>query len=411
MQSALILVLVIGLLPFFVRELRKSKMVLLAYWFVIALHQVVAFTNIFLFRTLGSEADADKFHRIAVQLAGSGNFEFSNGAILYRNILGIIYWLLSPSKLLGSQFSILMFALSCIVLLKILCLMGLGRYRASVLLVFGALPSMVFMGSIPLRESYEIFFFMLAVYFGMKIYEKKSVSRNFFLMLVSTALMGVLHPALKGYAIFMGVLFMVWTPTPSSSLLMVRRKSLMIALTMLFLLTAIIFAYKSGHIHLGSFDAVPDLGLLGVVSKYRALKIHHVATAASRAFYLVPMDLSSPFTTVYTFSSIYIHYLFAPFLWQIKSMTDVGGFLESMSRMVLIIFSVKHWYQAHGLQRRFLGLMLILFFSMTFLWSVGTSNYGTAMRHNLLSWWILSIAGTPLLVKMLSRFRERFSQP
>lgn len=404
MLGGLILFLVIGLLPFFVRELRGERIVL-AYWFVIALHQVVAFTNVFLFRTLGAWADAEKFHRLGVELAGSGNFEYSNGAVLYRNILGVIYWLLGPSKLLGSQFSIFVFALSCIVLLKILCLLELSRYRVPTLLIFGALPSMVFMGSVTLRESYEIFFFMLAVYFGIKMYGKKSMKVNFFFMLVSTFLMGVFHPGLKAYVVFMVALFMVWTPNPSSGWLKVKRSNLMIVFAMLVSLAAILFASKSGHIHLGSLNLVPSEGLFNVVSDFRGKSLHHVPTYTSRAFYFIPLDFSSVFATVYTFSSMYIHFLFAPFLWQISGIKDFGGFLESMSRMVLIYCSVKHWHQAHGLQRRLLGLMLVLFFSMSFLWSLGTTNYGTAMRHNLLAWWIISIAGTPMLMRMLSRFR------
>ena len=83
---------------------------------------------------------------------------------------------------------------------------------------------------------------------------------------------------------------------------------------------------------------------------------------------------------------------------------DVGGSIESMSRMVLLYFSVMHWYHAYGVQRRLLMLMLILFFSMSFMWALGTTNYGTATRHNMLSWWILAIIGVPLLMKMLSRF-------
>jgi hypothetical protein len=59
--------------------------------------------------------------------------------------------------------------------------------------------------------------------------------------------------------------------------------------------------------------------------------------------------------------------------------------------MVLIYFSVKSWHTARGSQRRLLGLMLILYFSMTFMWALGTTNYGTAMRHHMLSWWIIVI--------------------
>ena len=73
-------------------------------------------------------------------------------------------------------------------------------------------------------------------------------------------------------------------------------------------------------------------------------------------------------------------------------------------RMILIYFSVKQWCNACGAQRRLLGLMLILYFSMTFMWAVGTTSYGTSIRHHLLSWWIIVIVGIPPLMEKLSRF-------
>ena len=70
-------------------------------------------------------------------------------------------------------------------------------------------------------------------------------------------------------------------------------------------------------------------------------------------------------------------------------------------RMILIYFSVKQWCNACGTQRQLLGLMLILYFSMTFMWALGTTNYGTAMRHHMLSWWIIVIVGLPPLMARL----------
>ena len=99
------------------------------------------------------------------------------------------------------------------------------------------------------------------------------------------------------------------------------------------------------------------------------------------------------------------YFLFAPFPWQIKDVLDVYASMESLLRLVLIYCSVKHWYNAYGLQRQMLGLLLVLFFSMSFLWAIGTSNYGTGMRHNIVAWWILSITGVPILMRTLSRVK------
>jgi hypothetical protein len=67
-------------------------------------------------------------------------------------------------------------------------------------------------------------------------------------------------------------------------------------------------------------------------------------------------------------------------------------------------FSVKIWHEAQDEKRVYLALMLLIFISISFLWAVGTTNYGTVMRHRMMDWWIISILGTPYLVKYL-RFK------
>ena len=73
------------------------------------------------------------------------------------------------SHLLGEQSSILAFAFSCIILFKIIRQLGLENYSFPALIFFGTLPIIVLLASVTLRESYEILFFMLVVYFGIKI--------------------------------------------------------------------------------------------------------------------------------------------------------------------------------------------------------------------------------------------------
>ena len=120
--------------------------------------------------------------------------------------------------------------------------------------------------------------------------------------------------------------------------------------------------------------------------------------AITRASYSVPLDLSSFSGAFYSSFSIYLHYLFAPFPWHIRNWLDIYVFFESILRLLLVCYSVKSWLNAIGNQKRLIGLMLILYFSMTFMWGMGTTNYGTAIRHHMISGWILVILGLPLLI-------------
>jgi hypothetical protein len=393
--SAFILFVVMSLLPIFVREFRNSMRIMLAYWFVISIHQTVSLINTYLFPIYGAGLDAFNFHNSAVALAQSEEFYISVGAIFYKNMLGLAYRIFGSSQLLGSQLSNLAFAVSCILLVKIMGFLKLPHYRTSALLVFGGLPSMVMLGSVTLREPSQILFFMLAVYFGVKMHKKTSTKFCFVLMVVSALLMGMFHFALMAYGACLIALFIFWAPNPTIGLKL-NKRHLVLGLSILTILVGIIYMAKVPRGALGGLFYI-DNNVLETTMTFRKTAV----SIDARATYGVLLDLSSTLSTAYTGFLLYMHYLFAPFPWQVKSIVDVFGFLESMLRMTLIYFSVKHWRITQGAQRQTLKLMLILYFTMSFMWALGTVNYGTALRHNMLTWWILIIAGFPLLMKQL----------
>lgn len=392
---ASVLFLMIWLLPVFVRELRSSIGVLLVYWFVIALHQVVAFINAFLFTTLGADADASTFHRNGMALAEAEEFSFAIGSVFYENMLGVLYWVFGSSHLLGEQLSILAFSISCIVLIKILRLLGLLRYRISILLAFGALPTMVLLGAITLRESYQVLFFMLAVYFGIKMHLRGGINSSFIGLVLSAFAMGLFHKGLVVYAIFLVILFLLFSTRPTSHLWRIKKLRLMLLVILPVFAVLVFVVVKLQISGLSALTALTNMDLLVAVSHYR----EHAVVA--RATYGVELDLSSFVAFIFSALILYFHYLFSPFPWQVASLLDVYAVLESLLRAILLYYSVKHWRHASGVQRRLMGLMLILFLSMSLLWAMGTTNYGTAMRHHMLTWWILVGMGLPPLMAVL----------
>ena len=392
----LVLVLTIWLLPFYSREFRNSTQLMLAYWFVLIPHQAVAFTNAFLFTTLRADQDARSFHKYGVMIAQSENFIFPIGDIFYRNMLGVIYWIFDPSLILGQQFSILAFSISCIVLIQLLSQLELSRYKVPILLVFGALPTMVFINPLTLREPYEIMFFLLAVYFGLKMHMTGGINRYLLFMIISVACMAAFHQALCFYALFLVALFLLWSPRPVSRLLNIKKLRLIVFLVVPALVLAIPY-FTAVTSPISRFLTGDIKELLDSISTYRN------ASFITRASYGLSFDSSSSFMVIYSTFKLYLYYLFAPFPWKVSNALDVYASMESLLRLVLICFALKNWRNAYGTQRRLLGLMLILYFSMTFLWALGTTNYGQAIRHNMLSWWILVITGLPLLMETLKR--------
>ena len=403
---AMCICLVTLIMPVFSRELRQSKSMVVGYWFVVGLHQVVAFVNAYIIG-LGTVVepfpDARGMQLTGEKLAMSENGSFSIGSGFYKQALGAVYRWFSPSHLLGEQLSILVFAFSCIIFLKIMRQLGVVRYRLSSLIAFGALPTMFILGSITLRESYQVFFFMLAVYFGIKMHRKGWPNVYFIALILSALIMGWFHTALIVYAALLVLIFVLWSPRPATRLWNIKKLRLAAFMIIPLSLMGMVALSKVEMNEIQTLSYLLNQNWLDVVSRFRANSI----IDSGRTTYGVYLDITSSYMMVYSGLKLYVYYLFAPFPWNIGSLTDLYASTESIMRMILIYFSVKQWRKAYGSQRRLLGLMLILYFSITFMWALGTTNYGTAMRHHMLSWWIIVIIGIPPLMEKLGRFLFR----
>jgi len=419
---AICLVVVSFLMPLFSRELRKTGSIMFGYWFVIFLHQIVAFLNVYLLAikkrgTFGASDDANQgFHRVAKELALHGATTFRDqelsvplslnslmkGGPFYYEMLGTVYQWFGASLLLGEQLSILAFVLSCIVFLKIMRQLGSERYSFSALICFGALPSMVFLGSITLRESFEVFFFMLTVYLGVRISMKRKFKiGSVLLMAMSAFLMGVFHKALVVYAVFMIFIFLIWSYRPISRLGSIKKLHLMAMIVAPLFFLCIVVVLGENYV---AFALIKELqvgaSLEQLVMGWRESSL----SLQGRTSYDISLNPSSPLTLFFSGLKIYGYYIFGGFSWRFDNFVDAYATVEAILRLILISFSVLGWWKAVGLQKRLLGLMLFLYISMSFMWAMGTTNYGTAMRHHMLTWWITVILGVPPLMATLNRF-------
>ena len=390
-------IITIAILPFSSSHFRKNKNLMQNYWIVIFLYQVVAFTNAFLFRTIGADMDAHSFHVLATNISQVGVFKFDSDADLYINILGLFYWLTGPSHILGEQLSILSMSISIIVFVKIVDLLKLNRYLVPLVIMYAVLPTMLMLGAITLREPFELLFLMSAFYFGlkMKIYSNNKVS-SFLFMLLFCVMMGLLHKALFLYSLILVGIHLFWNIKKTNARFRITMPRIFV-LVITPLILYIFFNIASNSNVSGSelFRMISSFEMLDAIEKHRSV------TPIGRASYGIPLDTSSLFTVIYSSFLIYINYLFAPFVWQVSSLSDVYAFIESILHMTLIYYSIKLWKLEKGQMHQILGMLLLLFFIMTFMWSLGTTNYGTGMRHKMMSWWMLALMGGPLLCESI----------
>ena len=145
--------------------LRRDKGAAQAYLVTVVVHIAAAAIYVYIPDVLPSRADASSFHKYAVLRQWSeGSQELAIGSRLYEEMLAKVYALFGPSYFLGSILSIYAFALSVIVLVRFMEILNIQHGKGLVVLLFGALPTAVLYGSVPMREPYQVLFFMLACY-------------------------------------------------------------------------------------------------------------------------------------------------------------------------------------------------------------------------------------------------------
>ena len=223
-----------------------------------------------------------------------------------------------------------------------------------------------------------------------------------FLMVMSALLMGVFHKALFVYTIFLVLIFFVWSSRPISRFGNIKKLHLIAMVVIPLLLLGVVLVSGKEFRAFGLLNKVLLGGwnvdvLIQNITVWRNTSLNPPA----RTSYDISLDPSSPFMLILSSIKMYSYYLFAGFSWRIDKFVDAYGAVEAISRATLICFSVLGWWKAVGLQKRLLGLMLVLYISMSFMWALGTTNYGTAMRHHMLTWWITVILGVPPLMAKL----------
>ncbi|MCK5022328.1 MAG: hypothetical protein KAR54_03715, partial [Candidatus Pacebacteria bacterium] len=384
----------------------KDHHLTIALFFILVIHHIIALTNTYLFIIHGADADAVRFHRLGVEWAMDGKWSIMVGAGFYQQFLGIFYRIFEPSHLLGEELSIIAFFFACFVLIKLIDFLNITKYRVGLLLMFGLLPTNLVLGSVTMRESYQILFFMLSVYWGLRFHLEPTKGAMIFCVF-SAIIMGLFHKALILYMLFLLPVLFLWFPKkisrfPESRWIFPRKRFIIIGAILILIIGILIMGVRSEIQGLETLSSVFSGKGLKYTVDYRT-NLMTVQAPDARANYGIMLDTSSWGSLIKTTSLAYIYYLFAPFPWQVKNWFDFYALADSFFRFILILIGIFFWYRAEGMKRRIWGLLLVIYFSMTFLWAMGTVNYGTSIRHHILTNWIIIILGGPVLIDFVLR--------
>jgi len=377
------------------KSVRSDTKVVHAIWFCMVFHHVVAFLDTYVCNVIGADKDADSVHSIGVKLAAlpEPDWIYGSGQIIYTQFLAFFYRAFGTSLFIGEELSVLAFVLTCVVLVKLVGLLDLRRFRVGIILLFGLLPSAVIFRSVTLRESWQALFFLLSVYWAVRLRKRPGILIISF-MLMSAFCMGLLHHGLAKYSVYL-IVFSLYCCIFSRKMIVHWPRSVRFLFAGLLIACVIISSQKMG-LFMSLGEAVE--GGAGI----RRTLLSYTDVRTNFSFVL---DMSSGLGIVTTVPMIFVEYMFAPFPWQVENVKDIYALLESMLRFVLLFFAVSSWRRSSGEVRSCYGFLLIVVLGVEFVWALGTANWGTAIRHHVPGYSVIVLLGAPGLILYMRKLQ------
>ena len=348
--------------------------------FGFSLRVFVAFWNGFLGSSLGADLDALTFHLQAVKYAGNSTLDpFSIGWI-YTYVLGLLYYVTTDSLFIGCLLSCLAWLWSAQVLLSCTRILKVERSeQVKVILIYALLPSSIMFTSITLREPFQLLFVNLAIYAILKIYIKNN-SKHWFTLIAAIIFASSLHGALLAFGVilFLGVLLL------TSMHGKVKISWLKIGLMGFVGLIILWYGFSS-------FSNVAynlDDGLDNSIQNYQ----QSLLSVDARTHYKEDTKISGLSGLLFFIPLGFFQYLFEPFPWHVSAASDVIVLFENILRGYLIFKAWKVLKIAIDMRQKILILILFSYLILELIWSIGTINWGTSIRHHLPAWGLLLLA-------------------
>jgi len=380
---------------------------------------LVAFWNGFFDFEFGQNSDAGSFHNRARFFAGFLEDEYGKayitpafaweeclvhvkgrGSFFTCFLAKFYYWTNIDSLFISSAFSCIAWLMSANVLLKIMRLLSIDKSsQFKAMVVYALLPSSILITSITLREPYELLLINVAVFAVLKIYESKSY-RYLPVLILSVVLFSLLHEALM----VVGLLIML-----SLVGMFIFRRNRTGFSSVRFMLIAPIIAlfliFGVSQIRGGIFDLTSNS--LADVARNLGEKIEKYQKGGlaieARAHYKTDVEINGIMDLLIFLPVGLFQYLFEPMPWRISAINDVMLLLENLFRMWLI---GKAWFGIRKIpivKRRLVRLVFLLYFMTEGLWSIGTINWGTAMRHHIPAFGLLVVSAFAYSARMAGR--------
>jgi hypothetical protein len=374
---------------------------------VVLVHEIAAVYNIYGYPLLGAETDAHSFMEYAENRAVA-SIRPAISIDLYRNFLILLLSPSGKSLILAVSSSVLAFTLSLLIFNRLITLCGNERLRIPMLLLFGLMPHVLVYTSVTLREPLQLLFFIATIYYGIRFRTGHGFGSAFLFLLCATCL-AILHQVLIPSALVLVAVILLWpAETWSPRKMLINLVATAVVVTTLAAATVHVMR-REKFTGVGIVIKMAELDgdyFLRTIAGYRRA----IENDTPRSSFNIQPDTSSFSALALSLPSLYLRYWFTPFPWQIENSADRVATLLALLRLGMMVVIIAGFCAASG-GRRLNALFTTLFLLMCSTWILGTTNYGQAIRHQVLSDWLLILAAGTFLGRFLDTLSGSRQQP
>ncbi|KTC80718.1 hypothetical protein [Legionella cherrii] len=419
--------------------------------FILFIHQIIALYYFIKYPSYVEDIDFTTFQLTAKTIAEGNYFSFGTDAAFFSNLLALFYKI-NNSQLFGQEISLVMFMASCFVLMRIVRYYQLGTYLIPILLLYALSPASLLWTNVILREPFELTFLLLAIECllcfksdGFAIATRLSYLGGSFLLILYMCL---LH---KGLFFCLPVFFFLALILPAkdktgeqNAAKLMQPKKLKQYISLIYLpfvlLLVMVFAgmnkglmeqkstntsniiynnnYMTVAVAKDLSQTISSLGIYKTVAKFRYGDVEVLSPEYMASLFnaktnydkgnFVPKNL---FQFGYMSLREYLNYAFLPAVLVTGKWTLLNLILSLIyiARLIFFCSAIKLSMVFYKKSIKSPLILLSLYFIVSFIFSLGTIAYGTAMRHNLMTDWILLLLGTPLLYDFAAQLFKKIA--
>lgn len=318
------------------------------------------------------------FHKI-----GAGVWESDGQVHVYGEFLKILYKIFGVSFWLGEVASVFTYSLCLLLFVELGLMLGVRERLVQCVLLFGLLPSPAIHCSVTFRESYQVLGLLGTLLALLKL-RQGELFWPWPLLGISLVALVVMHQSMIFYAAILLFGGLPWALRGSGGVALILGGVLAIG-------SAFVLPKALDRVEKMSdgYRALERGNFLEYASKYRE------KVELARSDYGVKMSYDDPISFCVSALLIVFMYFVAPLPWQVSSVMDYYAFLEVAIRIMLFAGFYLQWRQADATVRERMTLMFGAALLLELMWSIGTTNWGTSLRHHVVAYGVFVLLGLP----------------